>query len=184
MLQSHPDYLFTQVLLLSVLSVLLAFSILALSVLALYSNHHQIMEAAQSRLRSQGRTLSRPLRCLSLAQSCCQGRTIKAMRRPCVQGHASWAMHSRPQGRTFRRHATAMPAAAMCAAAAETQCMRRMRAYYVHAASMPDAYAYVCVCVCVCVASCGLACCGLGSSARSLTYQPAGPPACICAPPV
>ena len=65
-----------QVRLLSVLSVVPAFSILNLSVLALYLNHYQIMMAVQSRLYNQGHTIkaaqSRPLLKLHT-----QGHTLK-----------------------------------------------------------------------------------------------------------
>ena len=65
-----------QVCLLSVLSVVPAFSILNLSVLALYLNHYQIMMAVQSRLYNQGHTIkaaqSRPLLKLHT-----QGHTLK-----------------------------------------------------------------------------------------------------------
>ena len=56
---------------LSVLSVP-AFFILALSILALYSSPHPIMDATQSRPHNQGRTLSRPLQ-----ELCAQGHTFK-----------------------------------------------------------------------------------------------------------
>ena len=69
---AHP----AQVRLLSVLSVVPAFSILNLSVLALYLNHYQIMMAVQSRLYNQGHTIkaaqSRPLLKLHT-----QGHTLK-----------------------------------------------------------------------------------------------------------
>ena len=65
-----------QVRLLSVLSVVPAFSILNRSVLALYLNHYQIMMAVQSRLYNQGHTIkaaqSRPLLKLHT-----QGHTLK-----------------------------------------------------------------------------------------------------------
>jgi len=63
---------------LSVLSVP-AFFILALSILALYSSPHPIMDAAQSRPHNQGRTLSRPLQ-----ELCAQGHTFKH------QGRSRW----------------------------------------------------------------------------------------------